>query len=173
MPKPAFQLALALLCLTAGFLIGRKIDYTAHPTNEIAQLRNEIMEMRQMVSLSLLNQPSSSERLRGVSWSYRVHQPAEQLLFALLNTLNSDPNVNVRLAAVDALYLFCDNEKTRNELIQSLAKQPSPLVQIALIDLLVEIREKKSLDALRNLIEDQKINQSVKQRAEWGIKQLI
>jgi len=62
--------------------------------------------MKQMVMLSLLKQQSASERLRGVNWSYQIEQPDEQVLSALLRALDSDPNVNVRLAAVDALQQF-------------------------------------------------------------------
>lgn len=171
--RPAFQFAIALICLLAGLLIGRSMKSSLHQAGEMVQLREELKQMRQMVMLSLLKQPSSSERLRGISLSTHINQPDETLTSALLNTLNSDPNINVRLAAVDALYLFSDSAKIRAELIQSLSKQVSPLVQIALIDLLVGINEKKSLKALRNLIKNQKINQTVKQRAEWGIEQLI
>jgi HEAT repeat protein len=129
--------------------------------------------MRQMVSMSLLNEPSSSDRIRGVGFSKQIDQPTETLLTTLLSTLNSDPNVNVRLAAVDAMILFRDRSGVRDELIQSLSRQTSPLVQIALIDLLVQIQEKKALEALRRLIEDEKINPTVKAHAERGIEALI
>ena len=56
--------------------------------------------MRQLVTLSLLQQQSAGDRLQGVNWSYRVEQPDTAVLAALLTTVNHDPNVNVRLAAV-------------------------------------------------------------------------
>lgn len=171
--RPAFQFVVVLLCLMTGLLIGRQMDSGVHSTNKIAQLKQEIQGMRQMVTLSLLNQPSSSERLRGISLSYRVYQPADELLSALINTVNSDPNVNVRLAAVDALYLFSNKLEIRDELIQSLAKQTSPLVQISLINLLVEFRERNSLEALKKLVKNNQINHEVKQQAQWGIEQLF
>ena len=86
--------------------------------------------------------------------------------------MNADPNVNVRLAAVDALFAFRDRPGIRNALIASLSRQTSPLVQISLIDLLVEIRERRSLEALRDLLQNEHIDQTVKQHAEKRIKEL-
>ena len=59
--------------------------------------------MRQMVALSLMQEQSASERLRGVSWAMPRAVDDTEVLSALLTTVNQDPNVNVRLAAVDAL----------------------------------------------------------------------
>jgi HEAT repeat protein len=95
------------------------------------------------------------------------------VLDALLNTLNGDPSTNVRLAAVDALYIFRDQPRVREALVQLLERQKSPLVQISIIDLLVEIREQKAMDALRFLIQNERTNPSVREHAEWGIRQLI
>ena len=128
--------------------------------------------MRQLVTLSLLQQQSPSERLRGVSWSYQVGQPDSEVLDALLQTLNHDPNVNVRLAAVDALSSFFDRAMVRQGLVQSLAKQNSPLIQIALVDLMIEQREQLAVNTFRQLEQDKETNQAVRQRIEWGIQQL-
>ncbi len=65
--------------------------------------------MRQLVALSLLQQQNASDRLRGVNYAYRVEQSDPQVLSALLTTLDHDSNVNVRLAAVDAVRNFTDS----------------------------------------------------------------
>jgi len=57
--------------------------------------------------------------------------------------------------------------------VRSLERQSSPLVQISIIDLLVEIREQKALKALRFLTRNENANRHVRERAEWGIHQLI
>ncbi len=64
--------------------------------------------MRQLVALSLMQQQNASDRLRGVNYTYRVEPDDPQVLSALLTTVNHDPSVNVRLAAVDALRKFTD-----------------------------------------------------------------
>ncbi|MBN2011466.1 HEAT repeat domain-containing protein [candidate division KSB1 bacterium] len=170
--KPAFQFGFAVVCIIIGFLFGRQANFKSASTNDITELRNEVTEMRTLISLSLLDQPSSSDRLKGISWSQRVTTPNKSLVTALLNTLNTDPSVNVRLEAVDALYIFSSDPDIRQALIKSLSNQSSPLVQISIINALVELHEQKSLDALRRLIHNESINPSVQQKAKWGIDQL-
>ena len=170
--RPAFQFACALGFLIVGLLLGSRLQVGQHRDGEIATLRQEIIDMRQMVSVSLMNQTSSSERLRGIQYTTSINQPTEPLLETLLSRLNTDPNVNVRLAAVDALFAFNDRPGIRDALIISLSRQTSPLVQISLIDLLVEIRERRSLEALKKLLRNQNIDPTVKEHAEKRINEL-
>jgi hypothetical protein len=170
--RPAVQFVLAVLLLALGLIIGTIFTMRGSKGGEIAQLREEVHDMKQLVTISLLEKQSAIERLRGVNLSYQIAQPDSQVLTALLDTLNYDPNVNVRLAAVDALYLFHDKKIVKEGLVQSFSNQTSPLVQIALIDLMVDIRERQSIEALKLLIQDKKLNPTVKERAEWGIQQL-
>ena len=169
---PVFQFALSALLLALGIGIGHFYTPARTGDGEVAKLREEVHNMYQLVTISLLQQQSASERLRGLSWSQRVAQPDPQVLSALFQVLNYDTNVNVRLAAVDSLSQFSNQPEVRQGLTQALVRQSSPLVQIALIDLLVAIQERRSVETLKHLSEDQKLNQAVKQRAEWGLKQL-
>jgi len=170
--QPVFQFGLALLFLGVGSFLGNRISVEENRNREISQMRDEVHNMRQLVTLSLLQQQSPSERLRGVSWSYRVGEPDAEVLSALLETLNHDPNVNVRLAAVDAFSRFSDQPAVRQGLIESLSKQRSPLIQIALIDLLIERRERLAVETFRQLKENELIDNAVRQRIEWGMQQL-
>lgn len=128
--------------------------------------------MRGMMAVSLLQQSSSSERLRGVSYTSQLKEPGQGTLDALLQALDNDPNVNVRLAAADALYLFASNPEVKEGLLKSLARQESPLVQSALIDLLVVSREQRAVQALKTLIGGEKLRPEIKKKAELGIQQL-
>lgn len=171
--QPALQFAFAVALLIAGLFIGTRLTAPPRENGELATLRNELHGMRELMTLTLLRQESPSERLQGVSWAQNTANPDNELLSALLHRLDYDPNLNVRLAAVDALYLFINQPLVRQGLMQSLARQTSPLVQIALIDLIVEMREKQATAALKQLLGNEKINAEVKQRAEWGIQQLL
>jgi len=169
--KPAYQLALALVLLAAGIGSGYVMSVRSRTTarTEAAGLKSEVDEMRRILAVSLLKQASPSERLLGVSWSARIDRPGDEIIRALLDTLNYDSNVSVRLAAVDALYLFYGRPEVKEGLIDSLARQSSPLVQMSLINLLVEIRERRAAEALERLIRDEKLNPKVKKRAELGL----
>jgi hypothetical protein len=165
---PAFQAVCAVLILAIG--IGTGFMVRGHDSAEVSQLRGEVYNMRQLVALSLMQQQSASDRLRGVNFAYQQSDP--EVLGALLTTVNHDPSVNVRLAAVDALRKFNDSPVGRKGVVQALAKQDSPLVQIAILDQIVELHEKSAVPAIQFLLSGQSLNPDVRQRAQWALKQL-
>lgn len=164
----AWSAALLVLGLGAGQWLGQRDRGQA----TVARLQDEVDHMRQLVTLSLLQQQSASERLRGVDYAFRVDQSDTQVLSALLYAVNHDPSVNVRLAAVDALRKFAGSPAVRGTLDQSLVKQDSPLVQLALIDLIVDMRDKAAAGSLTTLERNPATDKNVKEKAEWGLSQL-
>ena len=170
--EPVFQFGVAMAFLAVGLLVGYSLTRSSQGGGEVAQLREEVHHTRELVALSLLQQQSASERLKGVDWSNSLSQPDPQVLSALLHTVDYDQNVNVRLAALDALHPSASNEMVRRGLIESLNRQKSPLVQIALIDLLVDIRDKEAANPVKGLMQEAGLNPEVKERADWALKQL-
>lgn len=170
--KPAYGFSFGLALLVVGIGAGSLLT-GGSGSGKVAVLHQELQDMRQTVALSMLDRPSAAERLEGISWSAGLDKLSVKTIKALVNKLDGDPNVNVRLAAVDALYLFRDDPAVKDSLVRSLAKQDSPLVQVALIDLLVDIRERRAADALKQLIGNAKLAPQVKEHAELGLKQII
>lgn len=171
--RTTWQFATALLLLVFGLTAGYWLNSGGAGEENIAPLRREIQSMRATLAMSLLDNGSASERLRGVSLSSRMEQPDDRLVGSLLQTLDSDPSINVRLAVVDALYLFADHPAVQARLSGALAEQDSPLVQMALIDLLVGLRERQAAAALKNLIESERLAPEVKERARQGLERLL
>lgn len=169
---PAFQFGIAIACLVIGGVVGHLAAGRAASGGELAQLREEVHKTRQLVAVSLLQQQSASDRLRGVTWAYRVGQPDQSVLDALLRTVKYDTSVDVRLAAVDALRRYTGDAAVRDGLIGALGGRQSPLVQIALIDVMVELREPESAGALRKLKDDASANEAVRERAGWALQRL-
>jgi anti-sigma factor RsiW len=166
---PLWQIAAGIALLVGGGLLG----YGLRPKDaELAQLREEVSSMRQLVALSLLQQQSASERLRGVSWAYRVEPSDSEVLTALLNAVNRDPNVNVRLAAVDALHAFGSSPAARSTVLSSLEKQDAPLVQVAIMDLLVDLNDREAEPVLQRMVQNVSTDAGVRQRAQWALERL-
>jgi hypothetical protein len=163
------QAAAALGVFLLGLFVGR-VNIERH--DEVAQLRSQVQSLHETVALSLLDRQSAASRLEGVAWSSRVQQPDREILSALITTLNRDPNTNVRLSALDALEKFAGDGTVRKALIDSLNVQNSPLVQIALIDALVHLRDTEAAKPLRRLSGDAAVNVAVRQRAQWGLEKL-
>jgi HEAT repeat protein len=166
------QVAAALGVFLLGLFVGRFPTGGSVPANEVAQLRSQVQSLHETVALSLLDRQSAASRLEGVAWSSRIQQPDGELLSALITTLNRDPNINVRLASLDALEKFAGNGTVRKALVDSLYAQNSPLVQIALIDALVHMRDTEAAKPLQKLSRDNAVNVTVRQRAEWGLEKL-
>ncbi|HUU05342.1 MAG TPA: HEAT repeat domain-containing protein [Patescibacteria group bacterium] len=170
---PAMRLAAAVMVVAIGFGIGFMAGGNRESSGKFARLNQEVERLQQQVSLSLLNQPSASARLQGLSMTAHMEDPDPELLKMLLDMLDNDPSVNVRLSAIDALYLFADREQVRTALTASLSRQTSPLVQIALIDLMVSLKEKRAAAALKELLNDKQLIPEVRQRARSGISQIL
>jgi hypothetical protein len=167
----------AAAILLIGVAVGRfgvsdRMRPTAGASLEIAAMRSEMRELREMVSLSLMQQQSASERLKGVTWTGQLDRPSGEVVSALLDTLMHDPNVNVRLVTIDALERFASRDDVRRAAIEAVDRQMSPLVQIALIDFLVKSNERQSAPILRRLAQDPQVNGAVRSRAAWGVQQL-
>jgi hypothetical protein len=171
---PAWQAALAAALLIGGVFVGREAarPQSITPGPEVAQLKGEIESLRQLVALSMLQQQSPSARLRGVSYSEAIAQPDQQVEQALLYAVNHDSNVNVRLSAVDALQKFAGSPGVIAAMVQAIPVQDSPLVQIALIDMLVQVNAKTEAPALVKLSMDGQVDDVVRQRAGWAVEKL-
>ena len=166
--KPIWQLAAAVIFFIGGIYVGRFSD----GTREVAQLKSQVQGLHETVALSLLERQSATSRLEGISWGSQVDRPDDELLSALVTTLNRDPNTNVRLASLDALEKFSGDASVRKALVDALPIQDSPLVQIALIDALVHVHDKAAAGQFQKLTDDGRVNVSVRQRAQWGLQKL-
>lgn len=144
-------------------------------TKQISDIKNQIggiQEVQKRMILAMLKQESASERLQAVNYSYDLKMADDTLLNALIKTLDYDPNVNVRMAAVEAVGRFGQVPSVRNSLVNSLLKQNDPAMQIAVIDLLIDLREKRALPIFASLAESSQSDAFVKEKAENGIKLL-
>jgi hypothetical protein len=169
----ALQMAAAAAVLVAGVALGRlTTSSNASNDDQLTAMRRELGDMRQMVTMSLLQQQSAAERLEGVAWTSRIERPGTEVVSALLDTLMHDPNVNVRLASIEALKRFADQDMVRRSTLQSLPQQSSPLVQIALIDFVLESSGSAAAPALRQLSQDAMTIDAVRMHAARGLEQI-
>jgi hypothetical protein len=139
-PRWVWAAAAAVLAGLFSFYAGR-YSAPAAPSADIASLRQEVRNLREVVALSLLDQQSASERLRGIRYSASLDGADPEVVAALSRTLRGDPSVDVRLAAADALRRYKLPSSIRESVWQMLESEDSPLVQIAVIDLLASRRE--------------------------------
>jgi anti-sigma-K factor RskA len=168
----AWSAALLVIGIFAGNYLGSKTTHSNTGQDEIAAMHTELTNMKQLVVLSMLQQQSASERLQAVSYSRREDQLDPQVMSALVHTLRYDGSVDVRLAALDALSRHGGQPQVHKGVVDALQEQQSPLVQVALIDLMVEWRDPDTAQRLRNFAQTPNLNPTVRQRADWALSKL-
>jgi hypothetical protein len=146
-------------------------DLAVRKSAFIARLKVQ-NEKKQVVFASLNNMESPASRINAVSGAVALKNTGNDVVDALVTTLNNDPSANVRLAALDGLARFYREDYVRKKLVASLKKQQDPLVQIALIELLTRMKESGILSELDKLVNDDKTLQAVKDCAYSGIYRL-
>ena len=172
-PQVFGQLVFGMILLAIGVGIGFRLTPTKTYEKQLSHLTGEVQNMREVMMLTLLKQSSATERLKAVNLTSNLESADEKVIRALLQTLNNDPNVNVRLATIEALYQHADNPVVREGLISAISKQDSPLVQIALADLMLTLQEKKSVEELQKLLRKKDLNKSVEAKVKQTINVLI
>jgi hypothetical protein len=170
MPRLAVLATTLVIGFAAGYVMSRT---TKQGGGEVAQLTQQVGELKEMMMLSLLEKESASERLRAVSLTNDMEKASDKVTQALLETLNHDPNENVRLAALEALTPYVRESAIRMELIRAIANQDSPVVQVSLAELMVAIQEKKSVAELQKLLDSDRTPADVKKAIKKSIDVLI
>lgn len=139
----------------------------------IARQNQQSRELKQTLMAMLENQQSASQRVLGATVAYNdIAKADDEIVNALVHAMNEDPNTNVRLAALEALGKFHSQPHVRNALITSLNTQKDPVVQIALIRLMVEMKETDITKELERISTDEETLQAVKDEAQAGILRL-
>ena len=167
--RMAASILLLLGVFWAGFYLAKQ--QVGMQANEMAALQQDVQALK--AALATANTAySASERIQLVSQKTE-QAPDDEVVEALISTMNHDANVNVRLAACEALYELRENKKVRQAFIQGLKYQKDPLVQITLIDMLVSMKEKRAVQPLQELTEQKNLLPVVKDKAAHGLGVLI
>ncbi len=183
--RPAYQFAASLSLLALGLFVGAR--YLAPETKrpviaqtentlanaasaaELAELREQVNNMGRLVTYSLLQQKSTSERLQSVLATLQLKTPDRRLLTDLVGTLALDPSVNVRLSAVEALAPHTGEDLVRAGLIAALPRETAPLVQVAMIELLAAARDTEAAPIFARLMLDERADPSVRETARRAL----
>ena len=178
--QPALQFAGALALLAGGLLAGQ--HFLARPAaiapaddparRELAELRKQMDSMNQLVTSSLLQQQSTSERMQTVLAKMDLKSPDRKVLTDLVGSLAFDPSINVRLTAVEALAQHADDSLVRAGVLSALPREQAPLVQVAMIELLAGAREQTARPIFEKLARDESQDRNVRDAARLALAAL-
>ncbi len=163
----AFSIVLIAVGVAGGYF------WRGGDRSEVAELSKEVSDLKESMMLSMLQKESASDRLKAVSLTNDMDRASQKVTEALFQTLNHDESVNVRLAALDALRMYSKDGKVREGLIRSIAQQDSPLVQVALAELMGTLQLKKSVKEFDSILKSDKTPDEVKTKIKESINVLI
>ncbi|WP_299243690.1 HEAT repeat domain-containing protein [uncultured Aquimarina sp.] len=170
--KTVLQIAATIALIVSAYLYGKQ-ENNASFSQEMAILEKEKVQLKQEVTISLIENESASKRLQAVNYAEAFEKPGNEILKALINKMFYDDHINVRLAAAEALTKFSDSEMVRKALINALETEQDPGMQIELIQILVSIQEKRAVPSMEKLLQNEETPSYVKDQVTIGLPSLI
>jgi hypothetical protein len=162
-----------LICGTfIGLFIHTGINYL-RASDELKQLQSEVSDLKKNTIIAMLKEVSSSDRIQAVSYADDLEMPDRNIIEVLVKTLNHDKNVNVRMAAAYALAKFADQRAVCDSLVLSLSLQNDPILQVTLINILADRREKSALRSIQQIISNKSTIKEVRDVAENSLRVLM
>jgi hypothetical protein len=140
---------------------------------QISQQRQQLDKMTTLVGYSILQQQQNpaNERLRDVLVAARSENVNDKVLDDLIQALTLDPNANVRLRAIEALYPHAERATVRAGILAQLPREQNPLVQIELIDFVASAQDREATPVLERISADEAANLAVRNAAKLALAQ--
>jgi hypothetical protein len=171
-----YRVAAGVALLLCGTFIGLFIKSglnTSYASNELKQLHSEISDLKKATMFTMLKEESSSDRIQAVRYVEDIEKPDQNVIEVLVKTLNNDRNINVRMAAAYALSKYSDQRMVVDSLVKSLSIQRDPILQVTLINILAEKKEKSALKPIQEIIANRSTMKEVRTVAQNSLRVLM
>jgi hypothetical protein len=147
-------LVTALSCAIVGLLIGGVLNESSTvERSELDDLQQQVAHLNRNLILDRLENVSASKRLLGVIDAAGMADNDAEIARALLTRAVDDRVYSVRAAAIDAIGPQLSTPAVGDELMALLEKAESPLVQWALVDLVLRHGNAQQTEQLLKLSE--------------------
>lgn len=161
--NPMVSWSMALGLFVFGFFSGQFFQVNAKDTS-----------IQPMAEVQHYNPDASvSGRMKEIQLVRKMENPNQRILEALNKALTEDPNVNVRLSAIETLLYFAEDPTVMEILIKAIPHQSSSLVQLELAEVMIQLEEKRSADEWKELLNSDKVERDVKIDLEESLQVLM
>ncbi len=161
----------ATVCLALGLTVGQLQDRVpAGDSQSLAALQQQVTILNRSLILDRLENASASKRLRGVFDASSIAEYDVEVARALLTRATEDSVSSVRSAAIDALGPQLREPEVGGELMASLEAAESPLVQLALVDLVLRHGSTAQLQRLIQLADLGRLHEDLVQYVESSVQ---
>jgi hypothetical protein len=150
------------VCLVVGLAIGQVWRGQESPEpSRLAALEERVAMLNREIILNRLQDASASQRLRGVVDAARLAGSDTAITRALIARASEDRVASVRAAAIDALAPNLAEDSVGNELVRLLENTESPIVQLALVDVILRNGTDNQLAHLLELANSEQLHPDV------------
>lgn len=163
--------ATAAACLLVGIGTGQLLGETAPDDSaRLAALEENISLLNRRLILDRLENDTPSKRLRGVMDAAYLAGSDAEVANALLARATTDRVRSVRAAAIDALGSQINAPAVGGQLMTLLQEAESPVVQLALVDLVLRYGNQDQIDQLLTLAGDDRLHPDLKRHVFTSLK---
>ncbi|MDJ0941667.1 MAG: hypothetical protein QNJ00_18020 [Woeseiaceae bacterium] len=148
----------ATACVLVGVASGYLLSAPGGDADRLLALEQNVATLNRSLILDRIENTSASKRLRGVIDAVDVVQADPVVARALLDVASGDRVFAVRSAAIDALAPELANPEVGEQLMAMLEASPSPLVQLALVDLVLRNGSNAQLEHLVELAREGRLH---------------
>ncbi|MCI0518072.1 MAG: hypothetical protein L0Y45_09600 [Woeseiaceae bacterium] len=158
-------------CLLVGLVIGQ-VSFVGSGDDgaRLAALEESITALNRRLILDRLDDTTPSTRLRGVMDAASVAAGDAEIASALLVRATQDRVPSVRSAAIDALASSTKAPAIGEQIMSLLEQAESPIVQFALVDLVLRYGNAAQIDQLVNLAEQDRLHPDLQRHVYASVK---
>ena len=161
--------ATALSCAVIGIVVGTMLDSHSVERAEMSDLKQQIADLNRSLILDRLENASANKRLRGVIDAAGMAENDAEIARALLARASDDRVYSVRAAAIDAIGPQLNTPAVGDELMALLEKAEAPLVQWALVDLVLRHGNARQIERLEKLSDSGALHPDLAQHVKNAI----
>ncbi len=162
--------ASAAAALVVGIGLGQFAGGDRSDANALDALEQQVATLNRSLILDRLESASAGKRLRGVLDAVTVAEQDAEVARALLARATEDPVLSVRSAAIDALGPQLAQPALGDELMLLLEAAESPLVQLALVDMVLRYGSADQLERLLALAESGRLHPDLIQHVNTAVR---
>ena len=149
----------AAACLLMGFAVAQlSVERETVQPDRLAALEENIALLNRELVLDRLQDDAPGTRLLGIHNASGLVQHDPEIAQALLVRATEDRSSSVRSAAIDALGPQLDSATVGDELMNLLSSAESPIVQLALVDLVLRNGNQQQLGQLLSLANEAQLH---------------
>ncbi|NVK85359.1 MAG: HEAT repeat domain-containing protein [Cytophagia bacterium] len=166
------RLAFGFSVLVIGLFVGNLFSRSAY-NGQMETLSSQMADMKEVMMMTMLEGESVTQRLKGVQMSNGMVSKNSEVTDALFITLNNDASTNVRLAALATLSEYAKDSAIREGLVKSITQQKSPLVQVALAELMVQLQESQAIKEFEPILNAENTPDDVKTALRQNLDKIM